>query len=224
MSLFEIGDQEDSYKGKTLFFFIIFLFIEIIMIAIFVPNDWVIKTIHEENQSLVEIAGYENANNAWKISQGWYNYLFVDSGITSSIRSVMFPTEQERTDSLGLEEFGKYDLFPWIERRGDTLSMIIQQAMQRAYVAYEWVSTLLWLCIPAIAEGIITRAIKKHNFDYPSPIAHRYSVDILQISIAIFILSLLVPLAVSSLLIPILFVVIIPIVIIVIISNLPKSI
>ena len=100
--------------------------------------------------------------------------------------------------SVGFENVGRHDLFPFIQSRLDVLWDTIYQMIKRFIMAWVWLPFLGVTLLPLCIDGIIKRKISQTNFDYPSPMAHRYSLFVVFCSIYLLFIGVTVPFPVPS--------------------------
>jgi len=70
---------------------------------------------------------------------------------------------------------GRDSLFPFIAERIQVIWDGIYQAMRRFFLMLSWWPFLLSALMPFVSDGLARRKVKQSNFDFSSPLAHRYS-------------------------------------------------
>ena len=115
----------------------------------------------------------------------------------------MIPTERERQLSTGFENVGRYDLFPFIQSRLDVLWDTVYQMIKRLIMAWVWLPFLAVTLLPFAIDGLIRRKVSQTNFDYPSPMAHRYSLYIMLGTAYLLLMGLTLPFLVPPQAIPV---------------------
>ncbi|WP_445368744.1 DUF4400 domain-containing protein [Methylomonas sp. BW4-1] len=103
------------------------------------------------------------------------------------------PTERERQMSKCFEDVGRNDLFPFIESRLNVLWDTIFQMIKRLTTACIWLPYLATSLLPFVVDGLVRRKISQTNFDYPSPMAHRYSIYAMLGALYLFLMGLTLP-------------------------------
>jgi hypothetical protein len=150
--------------------------LEIILVACLVSDRWTREIQMAEDQMLIAYIGAEKeAEIRWTSQQG-FERLFVSTGIRESVYHYFIPTERERQLSKGFEDVGRRDFFPFIQSRLDVLWDTVYQMIKRLIMAWVWWPLLAVTLMPFAIDGLIRRKISQTNFDYPSPMAHRYSL------------------------------------------------
>jgi hypothetical protein len=95
--------------------------------------------------------------------------------------------------SKGFEDVGRHDLFPFIQSRLDVLWDTVYQMIKRLVIACVWIPFLAVAVIPFMIDGLIRRKISQTNFDYPSPMAHRYSLYVILAALYLLLMGLTLP-------------------------------
>ena len=177
--------------------------LEIILVASFVSDRWTREIQAAEDQMLIAYFGVEKDTEIRQTSQQWFDRLFVKTGIRASIYRYFIPTERERQLSKGFEEVGRHDLFPFIQSRLDVLMDTLYQMIKRLIMAWVWLPFLAVTLIPFALDGLIRRKVSQTNFDYPSPLAHRYSLYVILGALYLLFMGLTLPFPVPPQSIPI---------------------
>ena len=177
--------------------------LEIILVASFVSDRWTREIQAAEDQMLIAYFGVEKDTEIRLTSQQWFDRLFVKTGIRASIYRYFIPTERERQLSKGFEEVGRHDLFPFFQSRLDVLMDTLYQMIKRLIMAWVWWPFLAVTLIPFALDGLIRRKVSQTNFDYPSPLAHRYSLYLILGAVYLLFMGLTLPFPVPPQSIPI---------------------
>jgi len=177
--------------------------LEIILVASFVSDRWTREIQAAEDQMLIAYFGVEKDTEIRQTSQQWFDRLFVKTGIRESIYRYFIPTERERQLSKGFEEVGRHDLFPFIQSRLDVLMDTLYQMIKRFIMTWVWWPFLAVTLIPFALDGLIRRKVSQTNFDYPSPLAHRYSLYLILGAVYLLFMGLTLPFPVPPQSIPI---------------------
>ena len=167
--------------------------LEIILVASFVSDRWTREIQAAEDKMLITYMGAQKDAEIRQISQNWFDRLFVKTGIRESIYRYFIPTERERQLSKGFEDVGRDDLFPFIQSRLDVLMDTLYQMIKRFIMAWVWWPFLAVTLIPFAIDGLIQRKVSQTNFDYPSPLAHRYSLYSMLGSVYLLFMGLTLP-------------------------------
>ena len=177
--------------------------LEIILVASFVSDRWTRDIQSSEDQMLIVYFGVEKNAEIRQTSQKWFDRLFVQTGIRESVYRYFIPTERERQLSKGFENVGRHDLFPFIQSRLDVLWDTLYQMIKRFIMAWVWLPFLAVILVPFAIDGLIRRKVSQTNFDYPSPLAHRYSLYLMLGAVYLLFMGLTLPFPVPPQSIPI---------------------
>ncbi len=167
--------------------------LEIILVASFVSDRWTREIQAAEDRMLVAYIGVEKESEIRETSQKWFDRLFVRTGIKESIYRYFIPTERERQLSKGFEDVGRHDLFPFIQSRLDVLMDTVYQMIKRFIMAWIWLPFFMVTLPPFVVDGLIRRKVSQTNFDYPSPLAHRYSLYVILGAVYLLFMGLTLP-------------------------------
>jgi hypothetical protein len=177
------------------------LVIEVLVILLLVPGDWTDKTIRRESELVEQNLGYEARQWISDTAGDWYKTSVLDSGFYAAMYHTLIPTEEERRKSKGMENMGQA-WFVWVEGRIEAFTNVIYQFYTRLALLSSWAPYLLILFIPAVYDGLMSWKIKRTNFDYASPVVHRYSIrGTFFLSMGLFI-TFFAPIALNPIVIP----------------------
>lgn len=85
----------------------------------------------------------------------------------------------------------------------DVLMDTLYQMIKRFIMAWVWLPFLAVILVPFAIDGLIRRKVSQTNFDYPSPLAHRYSLYVMLSSVYLLFMGLMLPFPVPPQAIPI---------------------
>ncbi len=149
--------------------------LEAVLVAALVSDDWLKAVQQTEDAMTVAYLGKEKDAEICNTAKRWFDRLFVNTGAKETVYRYFIPSEQERQHSLGFEDVGRDSLFPFIADRIQVIWDGIFQAMRRFFLMLSWWPFLLSALMPFVSDGLARRKVKQSNFDYSSPLAHRYS-------------------------------------------------
>ncbi|MBR7889834.1 DUF4400 domain-containing protein [Marinomonas sp. A79] len=178
------------------------LVIELGAVLLLVPGSFTKDAIQKESAYVESSLGPETSEWINNKADSWHKLIMIDSGIERGIYRTFIPTEKARKESRGMEEMGQF-WFDWIKGRINTLSEVVYQFLARIALLVVWSPYMLILLVPAVYDGLMTWRIKRTNFDYASPIIHRYGVRSIGYLFLAFCVVSFSPFAVSPLVIPV---------------------
>lgn len=166
-----------------------------------VPGDYTDKEITRELMMIHTTLG--EAQKTWVSAKAdvWVESAVHDSGFYHNAYKFLIPTEEQRRRSRGIEDMGAA-WFEWIEGRLNAFVSMVRQAFIRAAILLTWLPYMLILVIPAVFDGYVTRKIRQTNFDYTSPVVHRYALRVIWFCIALVLVLFMSPIAVQPLILP----------------------
>jgi len=178
---------------RNLLFSLMIWLLEVILVASFVSDRWTREIQATEDRMLIAYFGVEKESEIRQKAQHWFDQLFVQTGMRDSVYRYFIPTERERQMSKGFEDVGRHDLFPFIQSRLDVLWDTVYQMIKRFVLACVWIPFLAVAIIPFMIDGLIRRKISQTNFDYLSPMAHRYSLYVILAALYLLLMELTLP-------------------------------
>jgi hypothetical protein len=178
---------------RNLLFSLMIWLLEVILVASFVSDRWTREIQTTEDRMLIAYFGVEKESEIRQTAQHWFDQLFVRTGMRESVYRYFIPTERERQMSKGFEDVGRNDLFPFIQSRLDVLWDTVYQMIKRFVMACAWLPFLAVVILPFAIDGLIRRKVSQTNFDYPSPIAHRYSLYVMLGALYLLLMGLTLP-------------------------------
>jgi hypothetical protein len=178
---------------RNLLFSLMLWLLEVILVASVVSDRWTRKIQATEDRMLIAYFGVQKETEIRHTAQHWFDQLFVQTGMRESVYRYFIPTERERQMSKGFEDVGRNDLFPFIQSRLDVLWDTVYQMIKRFVMACAWLPFLAVVMLPFAVDGLIRRKVSQTNFDYPSPIAHRYSLYVMVGASYLLLMGLTLP-------------------------------
>lgn len=178
---------------RNLLFSLMIWLLEVILVASFVSDRWTREIQATEDRMLIAYFGVEKETEIRYTAGHWFDQLFVQTGMRESVYRYFIPTERERQMSKGFEEVGRNDLFPFIQSRLDVLWDTVYQMIKRFVMACAWLPFLAVAILPFAVDGLIRRKVSQTNFDYPSPMAHRYSLYVMLGALYLLLMGLTLP-------------------------------
>lgn len=150
--------------------------LEIFFVAALVSDDWLRSVQRTEDAMIVRFLGEAKDAELRRTAQNWFDRLFVRTGARESVYRYFIPSEKERQSSVGFQDVGRDNLFPFIAGRIQVIWDSVYQTLRRFVLLLAWWPFLLAAVVPFAVDGLARRRIKQSNFDYSSPLAHRYSL------------------------------------------------
>lgn len=201
--------------------FLVFIFIEIILIVCMIPNGFIDKAILKEQEWGETLMGVASHQKLIEDTNSMYTFLMLDSGVNATVSAFFIPSAAERERSKEWEHLGNLWI-PFIESRGEALTKVIYHIYYRTLLIAMWIPYMVVVLVPSIFGGYMSWNIKRYNFDHSSPFLNTYSSKIIWFSVAATIISFLAPVPIPPMVIPVVIITLIPIAASLLIGNLPK--
>ncbi|HEK1310117.1 TPA: DUF4400 domain-containing protein [Pseudomonas aeruginosa] len=199
---------------------IAFFFVLILMLATVAPNKLVDTVMLKERKWGIELLGDSDMEKVLEKTNRYYSALVIDSGAKKIVSDMLMP----RGGTVDAFEKNVDWWFQYLESRGEAVQKIIYQMVYRIVLTIYWLPLLIVVLVPAIYAGWMRWNAKRHGFDYSSPFLNNNAAIVLSWSGMLIVLSVLLPLPLPPLVISTFIVIMLPVVLSVLISNLPKRI
>lgn len=178
------------------------LMIQLVVVLTLVPNDVTQRAIVKESEYVKRSLGTQSQQWIRSKATDWYQKSLIDSGAYESVYNHLIPSQEQIKKSKGIENMGAW-WFRWVETRLEAIATLIYQFYTRLALLLMWLPYMLFLLVPALFDGAMTRKIKLTNFDYSSPVLHRYSIRGTWIIMTGMAVLFLAPIAIDPIYIPI---------------------
>ncbi|TFI47252.1 DUF4400 domain-containing protein [Diaphorobacter sp. DS2] len=178
------------------------LLLELCVILLLIPGPWMQEQILKEADYVKSSLGVETRDWIHGKANDWFDRSVLQSGLYEELHRTVIPSDREKRKSRGMENMG-HDWFVWLEGRMTAALAAFYQFLTRCALLLAWAPYMLLLLIPAIYDGWTTWKIKRTNFDYASPVMHRYSVRGSFILLVGLANAFFLPVALTPMLIPV---------------------
>jgi hypothetical protein len=182
---------------------VLLFLLEFILFASFIPSDWSRSIAETEAGWLVAAHGPESAKAIQARADGWYQTLFVETGIAPWTYRLV-ATGPGVESGQGLEPIGASPAWTWLKGRLDVIWGAFAQALQRAVMLFSWWPFLAILLMAAVVDGWLRRRIRQYGFIYASPLVHHAAISMLLVLWVGAGLLLFAPIPIPALAVPIL--------------------
>lgn len=199
---------------------IAFFFLLILMLATVAPNKLVDSVMLKERKWGIELLGESDMEKVLEKTNQLYSALVIDSGAKKIVSDMLMP----RGGTVDAFERNVDWWFRYLKSRGEAVQKIIYQMVYRIVLTLYWLPLLIAVLVPAIYAGWMRWNAKRHGFDYSSPFLNNNAANVLSWGGMLIVLSVLLPLPLPPLVISTCIVIMLPVVLSVLISNLPKRI
>lgn len=183
---------------------------ELAIICLLVPVRVVEGAINEEYAMSVKSLGLEITDQVYEKARKDYESALIESGIYTAVVRHLIPTDEERRNSVGMEDLGTRDgWFPLVQSRINATTTIIYQLFVRFEIMLMWLPyVLIFVSVPVFIGGFWQRRIKQSNFDYSSPLVTNSTVQLLVYSCLGGTMFMVLPIAINHMIIPVIMIII----------------
>jgi len=200
------------------------IFIQIITIVVLIPSAWLSQVLDSEVEMLQNSFGKETSAYIIETGFGWYQSIFIETGINDYVHSLFVPTELERERSTGMQSLGQNTWFPWIEGRGDAVRLVLIIMFERFSQIVLWAPFLGIMFLPAAWDGFMTWKMKCYSFEYSSPWFHQFSINAIKFFFFGLVVGAFFPAPIPPTVLPLVGLFITPVIAVSMFSNLPKRV
>lgn len=158
--------------SKPLLVTLLLLALEVLFIAAILPGQWSEDAMTQEMKMIDSISGVEHRNQVLGHATDWYTTSLVDTGVWQAVFNMLVPDAHLREKSI-IKAEGWLNL---VDNRITAIQQSVYLIFVRVSLLFTWLPYVPLLLVPAIWDGVMTWRIKKTNFDYASPILHRYAI------------------------------------------------
>jgi hypothetical protein len=187
---------------RSLLLSLILWLVELLFVTALVSDDWLRSVQRAEEARVLRFLGPSKAAEVRTAADRAFDALFVRTGIQATVRHYFIPTEAERRHSIGLQEVGRENLFPFLAGRLQVLWDSVSQTLRRLFLLLAWWPFLVAAVLPFAVDGRVRRQIKQSNFDYSSPLAHRLCLVAILGTVYLLLIGLILPFPVPPEVIP----------------------
>lgn len=198
----------DDPAAKKVLIAVMLLIIEVVLVAAVIPRSYTESQIAKEISLVSGMMGERHALIMQERARGWFNTAFIDSGVYDATFDFFIPNEQARRKSKGMEDLGRDNIFPYVEKTLISMWTGILQSTLRVSHYILWWPFFVLAVLPSVGDAYYQRKIKQTTFRHSSPFRYRYAVNSLTLVLTLFAMSIFLPVAIPPLTVPIGFAVI----------------
>lgn len=177
------------------------LAIESVFVLALIPGEWTTAVVEKESELMLSRLGREEHRHVYQTATRWYNDTWVENGFYEAVYHHLVPTPEQINASSGMQGLGN-TWFTWVGERLNAISMSYYHTLMRFALLMTWAPYFLILLLPSLYDGFASWHIKRTNFDFASPVVHRYSVAILLYLSTAIIALFITPIVIEPLLVP----------------------
>lgn len=168
----------------------VMLYVTIFMVVM--KEEWLMRSIQIESDYNHSFYSSEFANWAEKKATETYEWMWVETEILPHSFDMFIPTEEEIAQQRHMQDLGA-PAFAWVESRLRAFWTLVWSTHIRFFSVALWAPFAPFLLLPWVVDGWVKREIRKHTFDFSSPIQQRYAIKLLMALPLIFFIALTMP-------------------------------
>lgn len=165
--------MSDSSQLRKPLLIVVFLLLSqvLLVLSLFAPKS-LEKAIESEISMMIDVYGSERTKKIYDSSQIKSNEVLYESGFIDYLRDLLLPKTYVKDGEV--KEDGVLGTGTWeqIDNMIGNLSLNVEFLFLRLYSMLSWGYFFLILTVASAATGYMKREIKKHGFDYSSPLRH----------------------------------------------------
>ena len=151
-------------------------FLQIILVGVLVPSNWLEGQITNERQMTADWLGRDTLIDLVGKADNTFTTVFEETGLVEASYAIT-PTITQRQGSAGIEDLGD-TIWPYVEGRIQVMWVTVYQGVQRLAMIRLWIPYLLPLFIPAFIHGMCVREVKKVSYGYASPVVYHAALQV----------------------------------------------
>jgi hypothetical protein len=189
--------KEGKKSRSPIMLLVTILLMEAGLVFLLMPKDPLVQMREHEFASIQTYLGEKTQVKVKKMADDWFVASFVKTGFMQATYDFLlnqWEQENDRFDDRGLSKL--------VDRRLDVFWLSIHQAYYRFAVMAAWLPYLLPLLFASLVDGLLQREIRKWQFSFSSPAAHRAATKAIYLVIGMALLSPFFPLALPPLAMP----------------------
>lgn len=190
--------------GRRASFSILWMLItEVLVVALLVPTPAILRSMDLERSMAWSMLGRKSGTWLIETADGFYKAHLIDSGVRQAVFDHVLPSEEERQRSRGMQKLGQGWWFPFLEQRLTASFLVIRQLFFRAISSLIWVPFFVAIAIPACIDAMMMWRKRGYEWEYASPMMHRWGVHTVRYIPLVLVLLLFAPIPLPSFVYPI---------------------
>ena len=200
-----MSDVDDSKSAsKPLWLAIILILSQVLIFISVISPEALEKTINQELEMMVEVYGVESTQRIYNNSINKSDEWLYESGAIQAIRGQFLPLEFLENGFVTDTNVFNTNFWMMVDRSINNLAMNVEFTLLRVFSIGQWVYLFGIMFTSSVMSGFLFREIKKHGFEYSSPLRHGISRKLIYIMPLIMYVMLVLPLAMHPFFYPLL--------------------
>lgn len=200
-----MSDVDDSKSGsKPLWLAVILILSQVLIFISVISPEALERTINQELEMMVGVYGLDSTQSIYNSSLNKSDEWLYESGVIKAIRGQFLPPEYLENGFVTDTKVFNTDFWVVVDRSINNLALNVEFTLLRMYSFGQWVYLFGIMIIASVMSGFLFREIKKHGFEYSSPLRHGVSRKLIYIMPLIVYVMLVLPLAMHPFFYPLL--------------------
>ena len=214
--------MSDNSSSKPFWLSLLFVAIQVFFVFTLVSPEVLEENMLKEVDYMDGTFGKTSTDAIVLSATSDTDYLFYESGFYDTVKGWIFPKDYLTGKSIN-EKYFDNDFWLSIDNVLIGLSYNFQFILLRLYGLTPWVFLSAIIITASIISGYLQREVKKHGFEYSSPLKHGLAKRVIYLVPMLFVLFVIFPFAMPVMVAPI-FVILISIAISFVVSNTIKRV
>ncbi|MEZ8967635.1 DUF4400 domain-containing protein [Vibrio breoganii] len=191
-----MADEVQTDYSKKPFWLVMFIIVsQIIFLASLVSPESVRESMIDEVQYMRGVYGDSATLSIYDSAKTMSDKVLHESGFAEKTKTILLPEEYRRTRQV--EDNKNFNTGFWVivERVIDGVMVNIEFALLRIYAVKPWLLMAVLVLVASTITGFLHREVKKHGFEYSSPLRHGIARRIIYLLPIIGYLLVVTPIA-----------------------------
>ncbi len=195
-------DDNESRK-LTITALIVSIVCPLLLLATLFFPEVLERNISKELEGMTTLLGDQQVHDMYSDALGMSDSILVDTGFIDKVREVLLPHEYLNGEVIDEDLVLNTKFWGAIDKAIYGFALNIDLALLRLLTLKVWLALMLVFTAASISSGYWIREIKKHGFEYSSPMRHGIGRRVMYTLPLIAMLYLVVPFALPVYCVPI---------------------
>lgn len=196
--------DEDKKTSKLPFIVVVVgLLMQVILVISLVSPTYLKNSMNNELQSMSDVYGEDEALSIYMKASDQMEELLYDSGFILKLRNVVFPKEYLYNNETSDGKVFNTKFWDGVDNVLNNIVLNVQYVLMRIYGFIPWAFLTMIILSASIISGYYQREIKKHGFEYSSPMRHGIAKRFIYFLPCLICMFLLMPIAIPVYFFPI---------------------
>ncbi|NOI31833.1 DUF4400 domain-containing protein [Vibrio coralliilyticus] len=194
----EKGDSKFNFKKALLALAITLIGPAIWIVTLFYPQ-MIESNLNLELQNLSELIGEEATLELYQSVLDSSDSILIESGFIGEVREILLPREYLRGEPT---VFGGDAMWSAVDQAVYGLTLSVDFTLLRLYAFKVWVLAIIVITVASAISGYWNREIKKHGFEFSSPLLYDLGRKTLYSIPIVALMYLIIPFYLPAFIVP----------------------